>query len=147
MIKDTARRSLAKAISWRTLASIDTFVIALFVTGKTIIAAPIAVLEVFTKILLYFFHERFWNLISWGRSNEKSNSARSLIKSISWRLWGTIDTLLISLIISGDITQAFAIGGFELFTKIALYFIHERLWAQIKWGRIKTAYATSYELK
>lgn len=147
MIKDSARRSLTKAISWRTLASIDTFFIAYFVTGKTIIAAPIALFEVFTKILLYYLHERFWNIISWGRDHEKSSSIRSLVKSISWRAWGTIDTILISLIISGNVTHAFAIGGFELFTKIALYFIHERLWAQIKWGRIKTVYATSYELK
>lgn len=147
MIKDSARRSLVKAISWRILASIDTFFIAYFVTGKTIIATPITILEVFTKILLYYLHERFWNFISWGRENDKSNSVRSLVKSISWRIWGTLDTIFISLIISGNIQHALAIGGFELFTKITLYFIHERLWAQIKWGRIKTVYATSYESK
>ncbi len=147
MIKDSARRSLVKAISWRILASIDTFFIAYFISGKTLIAAPIALSEVFTKILLYYLHERLWNFISWGRENGKPNSIRSLVKSISWRIWGTLDTIFISIIICGNIKHAFAIGIFELITKTSLYFVHERLWAQIKWGRIETVYKNSYELK
>jgi uncharacterized membrane protein len=60
-------RSLIKAISWRITGSIDTFVISLIVTGKIGLAGTIASVEVVTKIALYYFHERVWAIIPWGR--------------------------------------------------------------------------------
>ncbi|WGH75674.1 DUF2061 domain-containing protein [Tenacibaculum tangerinum] len=60
---------------------------------------------------------------------------RSIVKSISWRVVGTIDTILISWIITGQVTTAFSIGAIELVTKMLLYFFHERLWNNIKWGK------------
>ena len=60
---------------------------------------------------------------------------RSIVKSLSWRTVGTIDTILISWIITGQLTLAVSIGSIELFTKVVLYFLHERAWNQIKWGK------------
>lgn len=67
------------------------------------------------------------------RSSE--HPKRSIVKSISWRLVGTLDTILISWIITGTLSLAFSIGLVELITKMVLYFMHERLWNTIKWGR------------
>ena len=60
-------RSILKAISWRITGSIDTFVISFVLTGKASLAGAIASVEVITKIVLYYFHERVWAIISWGR--------------------------------------------------------------------------------
>jgi uncharacterized membrane protein len=60
---------------------------------------------------------------------------RSLVKTISWRVIGTLDTVIISYIITGGIHQALAIGGVELVSKMVLYFFHERTWNTIKWGK------------
>lgn len=60
-------RSFLKAVSWRVTGSIDTFVISLFVTGKIGLAGTIASVEVVTKIALYYFHERVWAVVPWGR--------------------------------------------------------------------------------
>jgi uncharacterized membrane protein len=60
---------------------------------------------------------------------------RSLVKSISWRLIGTLDTILISWLVTGTLSLAFAIGSIEMLTKMVLYFFHERLWNTIKWGK------------
>ncbi|TCI91417.1 DUF2061 domain-containing protein [Tenacibaculum sp. M341] len=60
---------------------------------------------------------------------------RSIVKSISWRVLGTIDTVLISWLITGELTTAFSIGSIELVTKMMLYFFHERIWNNIKWGK------------
>jgi uncharacterized membrane protein len=60
-------RSFLKAVSWRAAGSIDTFVISLFVTGKISLAGTIALVEVVTKTALYYFHERVWAMIPWGR--------------------------------------------------------------------------------
>ena len=60
---------------------------------------------------------------------------RSVAKSISWRIVGTIDTILISWVITGKLDLAFSIGSVELITKMILYFFHERIWNSIKWGK------------
>ena len=63
------------------------------------------------------------------------NVKRSLLKTISWRIIGTLDTILISWAITGALTLAFSIGFIELVTKMVLYFFHERAWSKINWGR------------
>jgi uncharacterized membrane protein len=67
----------------------------------------------------------------------KEKSYRSIAKSVSWRTIGTIDTIVISLFITGKLDLALAIGGVEVFTKMALYYLHERTWNKIKFGRVK----------
>ena len=61
---------------------------------------------------------------------------RSLVKAISWRVTGTCDTILISFLITGKVEAAISIGFVELFTKIALYYAHERVWNRLSFGRI-----------
>lgn len=65
----------------------------------------------------------------------KEKPLRSIVKSISWRLIGTLDTILISWLITGQLKLAFSIGSIELVTKMVLYFFHERIWNGIKWGK------------
>lgn len=60
---------------------------------------------------------------------------RSIAKTISWRLVGTLDTIIISWIITGEISMALSIGSIELVSKMLLYFFHERAWNKVKWGK------------
>jgi len=78
------------------------------------------------------------------RSDEKTTSnnsktdekvKRSLLKTISWRIIGTVDTILISWLITGTLKLAFSIGLIELVTKMILYYVHERAWNKLKWGK------------
>lgn len=69
------------------------------------------------------------------RSTAQEHFSRSLLKSVSWRIIGTLDTIVISYIITGKLAFALSIGGIELVTKMILYVVHERVWNKIKWGR------------
>lgn len=60
---------------------------------------------------------------------------RSLVKAISWRVTGTIDTFIISWLITGQILLASGIAFTEILTKIFLFWMHERVWNKINWGR------------
>jgi|SRR5919106_14052 uncharacterized membrane protein len=60
--------------------------------------------------------------------------ARSVAKSISWRVLGSIDTFVLSLVITGNFVWAGSIASFEVLTKMVLYYVHERAWGRIKWG-------------
>ena len=60
---------------------------------------------------------------------------RSVLKAVSWRILGTLDTFAISWVLTGRVEIAGSIAGLEIITKIAWYYIHERVWAAIPWGR------------
>ena len=53
---------------------------------------------------------------------------RHILKTISWRIVGTLDTMLLSWIITGSWKLGLTIGGVEIITKMALYYLHERGW-------------------
>ena len=61
---------------------------------------------------------------------------RSLVKTISWRLTGTFCTFLISFIILGDITTSSTIALIQLIFNTVMFYIHERIWNIIKWGKV-----------
>lgn len=141
-------RSFVKGLSWRATGTLDTIFISLFVTHDLSTALKIGAVEVFTKVALYYGHERLWQKIGWGKATvnadawgepkpAKESPLRSVVKGISWRATGTVDTMLISLVITGNPLTALKIGGVEIFTKLALYYLHERVWQKIGWGKPK----------
>ena len=60
---------------------------------------------------------------------------RSVAKAISWRIIGTLDTILVSWFLTGEMKTALAIGTVEVVTKMLLYFGHERMWNKINFGK------------
>lgn len=66
MTAPTRTRSVLKALSWRLVASLDTFTLGFLITGHAAAAASIAGGEVLTKMVLYYLHERGWAAVDWG---------------------------------------------------------------------------------
>ena len=66
-------RSVVKTISWRTVGTLDTIIVSYFVTGNLVMAASIGSIEVITKMILYYFHERAWNRIKFGTVKQVEN--------------------------------------------------------------------------
>ena len=64
----STKRSGVKALTWRGLATLDTFLIAWFITGEPLIGLSIITIEVATKFFLYYFHERAWSKTDWGQT-------------------------------------------------------------------------------
>lgn len=64
-------------------------------------------------------------------SDRADKPIKSFMKSLSWRIVGTMDTIIISYLITGRVTVALSIGSVEVITKTILYYFHERLWAHI----------------
>ncbi len=72
-MQEKAYRSVIKTISWRTIGTLDTIIISYFITGNLAMAASIGSIELFTKMILYYFHERAWNKISLGKIKPTAN--------------------------------------------------------------------------
>lgn len=62
---------------------------------------------------------------------------RSVAKALTYRLWQSINTFLISLVVTGKIDMAVTIVSIEVVVKIVIYFFHERIWSKIRWGLVK----------
>ena len=75
--REAHSRSFVKALSWRLLGSIDTFLLSLLFTRNIEAAGAIATTEVLTKMFLYYFHERIWANISWGTAADTGQSAET----------------------------------------------------------------------
>lgn len=129
---DGHARAVAKAITWRAIGTLDTFVLSWIITGHVGAAGAIASLETFTKIFLYYLHERLWRAITIAPNSH----IRSLIKSISWRAVGSLDTFILSFLITGNVKHAASIASIEVLTKVVLYYLHERVWRRVSWGRL-----------
>jgi len=155
------RRHITKAISWRLVGTLDTWIISWLlltyvgditffdinikpeIKNKASEAASlIAVLELISKTILYYFHERIWYKITWINIRQKY---RHIIKTFSWRLIGAIDTILLVFIvfylmfssIQGAAAIAVSMFSIEVITKMILYYFHERLWFISNYGVIK----------
>ncbi|MEY3085416.1 MAG: hypothetical protein RL037_1596 [Bacteroidota bacterium] len=69
--------------------------------------------------------------------NRDPSVKRHLAKTITWRIIGTIDTMVLSWIITGDAMMGLKIGGVEVITKMILYYFHERIWYRMNFGLTK----------
>ena len=144
---DTSLRIFIKATSWRVFATCDTILLSYIFTGHISAALKIGLSEVGTKIGLFYVHERFaWGNIRLGRIYAEDKKTvigekhyRSILKGVSWRFFGTIDTMLLAFFWTGNYKAAFAIGATEVITKVGLFWLHERVWFSIKWGKVTTA--------
>lgn len=142
-MKEQHYRSVIKGITWRMIGTMDTIFLSWLFTGDISSALKIGGIEVFTKIFLFYLHERVWLKLKYGRTKVaeadgnvvyKDKHYRSVVKGISWRCFGTMDTITIAFFVTGDYTKAFSIGFTEVFTKVGLYYLHERVWQKIKFG-------------
>ena len=123
------KRHIAKAISWRFFGTLGTVVVAWIILGDPIMGLEIGVVELITKTLLYYFHERVWFNIDFPNSHR-----RHLAKTITWRLVGTIDTMIIAWVISGNPWTGLQVGGVEAVVKMVMYYYHERIWHHYSYG-------------
>lgn len=141
-------RSILKAASWRIIGTLDTMMISYFVQAFHLAAnkakasrsemagnaVMIGLVELFTKILLFYLHERVWLYFLKGREQTK---AISIYKAISWRAVGSIDTMIWSGVILKDFQKGVLIGCLEVFTKIFLFYLHERAWHRLPVGTVR----------
>ena len=123
------KRHLAKTLTWRFVGTLDTLIISSLITGKLDTGLKIGLSELITKIILYYLHERVWFL-----SKKLKSNTRHLIKTFTWRLIGTIDTMLLGWFFSGNAVIGLKIGGIEIVSKMILYFFHEKIWYNLKFG-------------
>lgn len=134
MSRVARKRHIAKSITWRIVGTIDTCVLGWFISGDITTGLQIGTAELITKMILYYLHERIWYNVSVFK--EGSSRVRHILKTITWRFVGSIDTIILGWIISGSAEVGLSLGGLEVLTKMILYYLHERVWYRVSFGLI-----------
>lgn len=129
MASNIYKRHIAKTITWRVVGTIDTMILSWAISGNPLSGLKIGLSEVVTKLVLYYIHERLWFKYKIPNSRK-----RHIIKTITWRCIGTLDTMLLAWFITGNPIVGLQIGLSEVVTKMILYYGHERLWYKMDYG-------------
>ncbi len=103
------KRHIAKTFTWRAVGTLDTILISWIITGNPLTGMKIGLFEVVTKMVLYYLHERLWFRIRLVESQK-----RHILKTLSWRVIGTLDTIVLSWIITGNPLTGLKIGSVEV---------------------------------
>lgn len=122
------KRYLIKSISWRIVGTIDTFILSFFFSSSISFGLKISVIDFLVKLIFYYLHEKIWDNV-----NNKFLNVKLLYKTISWRVLGSSITIIVSYIILNNPVIGFKIGIFEILSKMALYFLHEKVWLNVKY--------------
>lgn len=132
LMRKSRKRHIAKAITWRVIASVSTFVLTLIFfkedPNATEKALHVALLESTLKLVLYYYHERVWFI----NQSKLKDSVRHLIKTVTWRVIASVTTFCIAYFIFKEdefaLEKASGIAVVETFVKMLLYYVHERIW-------------------
>ncbi|MDR6301833.1 DUF2061 domain-containing protein [Mesonia maritima] len=131
----SSKRHLAKTVTWRLVGTLDTMLISTILVGNPFTGIKIGFLETFSKMVLYYAHERVWVRVDLTKNDEfQKSKTRHITKAITWRFIGTLDTFLLSWFLTGNLIAGLKIGGVELITKPVLYYLHERIWYKSNYG-------------
>ena len=136
-MKGSKKRHIVKAITWRVVASATTFGLAyLFFkddpdAGEK--ATLVALIEGALKLILYYYHERFW-----FNFKAEATRKRHILKSITWRFIATLTTFIITILVFGEdpnaAQKAGAVAVAEIFLKMLIYYLHEEAWYRVNFG-------------
>lgn len=137
---ETNTRSIVKAISWRVILTVSHIVNTVIITGSLILGLKVAGLAAIINSLMYFAHERVWNYFQWKRDNNpkltfEEKQSRSISKTITWRLVIMGNNFLIPFILTGSWVVGAQYFTLATLVNMALYWIHERAWNNVKWKK------------
>lgn len=135
-------RTIAKAITWRVLLTISHIVNAFIATGSLIVGLKIAGLATVINSILYWSHERAWNWWQWNRRDDQKRTfaegqPRTISKMLTWRVLITCSNFVIPYLMTGSWGSAVIFAGLATAVNMLIFWSHERVWNQIRWGKDK----------
>lgn len=135
------QRTLIKVVTWRILVTLSQFMNALIVTGSVAMGIKIAGWSLVINSMLYWLHERAWNWFEWNKRITADNyffkdgHPRTASKMITWRVIVNFSNFFIPYFATGSWSQAGAFFTITIFVNMTLYYVHERGWNLVRWGK------------
>ncbi|MFO8062685.1 MAG: DUF2061 domain-containing protein [bacterium] len=123
------KASIIKSITLRIIATLTTMLLVYIFSGEIVLAGYVGLVEVFTKLILHYIYDRAWFRVFRVHARQGSmGKIEIIIKTVGWRIIGTLDTLFIVYIFSREISLAGSVALTEIIAKMLIYYVHERIW-------------------
>ena len=134
-------RTIIKTISWRILLTISHFINGLIVTGSIAIGLKIAGWSLVINSGLYWLHERIWNWVQWNKKPSdnlffQDGHPRTTTKMLTWRAIVNFSNFFVPYFMTGSWGKAGAFFTIAIIVNMSLFYIHERIWNRVKWGKV-----------
>jgi uncharacterized membrane protein len=134
-------RTIGKVITWRVALTASHVINAFIVTGSIITGLQIASMAAVINSILFWLHERVWNLAKWNRTQNIKlkffdGQPRSISKLLTWRILITASNFFIPFFVTGSWGSAALFAGMATVINMILFWSHERIWNRIVWGKV-----------
>ena len=143
IVKETHVRTTAKTVIYRISTIISVMAIAYFIFNDLAIAGGMGFMALFLGTALYYLHDRVWLFLKWNRDTEgKDGVTRSTVKTITYRALTMVAVALTVKLVTGGEASNTQVASFvvaQMVVNLILFFIIERVFNVIEWGKIKTA--------
>jgi uncharacterized membrane protein len=131
---ETKKRTIFKTATFKVLAMITSYLTALFFTGSKETALFVVIANSTTTLFGFYIHERVWAKLDWNISENGENQKRTIVKTITYKLWIFTVGTLTKWTVVGNLMTALSIGITKNLITTVIYYLHERTWNKIKWG-------------
>lgn len=137
IVKETQLRSVIKAIVYRILSVISIVILSLIFGASLSTAGKIGIIVIIVGTTIYYIHERLWILSSWLRNHNGLDwISRSIIKTVIYRIITMIAGIIVAkIMLTDDNSTATLFGISQAVINMTLFFIVERIFNRIQWGR------------
>jgi uncharacterized membrane protein len=132
---DSNFRTVVKTFSYRTAVAISIFLAALAMNYSAGFGLTFVVMSYTVGFLSFFVQERIWNLVHWGREGMHDTKIRSVVKTITWRVWSFFVLFVLGLILGLKSTDAVEWSIVTNVLFLVVHYVHERVWNLIQWGK------------
>lgn len=132
---DTFNRTFAKTATYRLTTFVFTYLITFLLTGATALSTTMAVLSLTIGALSFIVHERLWTRVKWGRLGSIDFKIRSLVKTVTYRLWSLFIVFILSIVLGLQQSEALIMTIALNVMYMLTHYINERVWNRISWGK------------
>jgi len=132
---DTYNRTIAKTVTYRITTFVLTIAIMFSLTNEVAMSATYGILSLTIGALSFFLHERAWTYLRWGSVNANDSKTRSIVKTITYRLWSLLIVYVISLLFGFTSNEALVVAISLNIMYITIHYLNERIWNKVNWGK------------
>jgi hypothetical protein len=139
MMADTHKRTFTKTISYRVINTLITFLMTFLLFGVSAeLAGSVALAQIILGSVIFYLYDRVWLHVAWARTEIYEDVKRSIIKTIGYRLIVLCAGFIIArVILTSNNETAVWWTVTSMILSMIFYYIHDRIWLKIKWGRIE----------
>ena len=138
-ITETHTRTLTKTIIYRAILFVVAMMIATFYGGNPLQALTYGISSLVIGMTVYYCYDRVWLLVGWHRDHTGSDTrTRSLIKAICYRIVAIIaGSITAWVVFTNTKSMALSVAVTQAVINVSVYYVLERIFDRISWGRIK----------